>query len=238
MPFTKEQQHEHYLENKEKLNLARSERRKLARLRQKDQVGTTHLEKERLGQVETETRVSQPATKRKEVGTLLLKENQVDETVRPEPKIFVEPPVAKSWSDYYLVKKPTCPTCQQKEISATAYQFCSEELIAPREYQCLVKHFTIYQGKNFLRQHQELVTNNFVKLEVVTNQVEQIVQPNLAEKNEVGTAQLAQEKIIREDERFITYARRLWDKKYQKYVYYSCADSCWNGKYCSNCGND
>jgi len=79
MPFTKEQQHEHYLKNKEKLNLARSERRKLARLRQ----------------VETETRVSQPATKRKEVETLLLKENQVDEIVRPEPKIFVEPVTSK-----------------------------------------------------------------------------------------------------------------------------------------------
>jgi len=72
-----------------------------------------------------------------------------------------------------------------------------------------VKHFTIYQGKNFLRQHQELVTNNFVKLEVVANQVEQIVQPSLAEKNAVETAPLAPEEIIREDERFITYAKRL-----------------------------
>jgi hypothetical protein len=36
-----------------------------------------------------------------------------------------------------------------------------------------------------------------------------LVQPSLPEKNEVGTAQLTQEKIIREDERFITYARRL-----------------------------
>jgi len=95
MPFTKEQQHEHYLKNKEKLNLARSERRKLARLRQKDQVGTTHLEKERLGQVETEIEVSQPDTKRKEVETLPLKENQVDEIVRPEPKIFVKPQLPK-----------------------------------------------------------------------------------------------------------------------------------------------
>ena len=36
-------------------------------------------------------------------------------------------------------------------------------------------------------------------------EVEQIVQPNI----QVETSQLTPEKIIREDERFITYARRL-----------------------------
>jgi len=211
MPFTKEQYQEYYQKIKEERNKKRREEY----LTHKSKVD----EKEEAVKVDENSLV------------------QVDEIVRPEPKIFVEPPVAKLWSDYYLVKKPTCPTCQQKGISTTAYQFCLEELIAPREYQCLVKHFTIYQGKNFLRQHQELVTNNFVKLEVVANQVEQIVQPSLAEKNAVETAPLAPEEIIREDERFITYAKRLWDKKHQKYVYYSCADSCWNRKYCSNCSD-
>jgi hypothetical protein len=81
-----------------------------------------------------------------------------------------------------------------------------------------VKHFAVYQGKNFLRQQKELVANtiannkaadNFVQPEVVANQAGQIAQPSIPEKNEVETAQLAPEKIIREDERFITYARRL-----------------------------
>ena len=84
-------------------------------------------------------------------------EKQTKQSLTENVKLFnsetfsVKPQSPKLWSDYYLVKKPTCPTCQQKGISATAYQFCSEELIAPREYRCVVKHFTVYQGKNFLR---------------------------------------------------------------------------------------
>jgi len=40
-------------------------------------------------------------------------------------------------------------------------------------------------------------------------QAEQIVQPSSPEKNEVETSPLTPEKIIRENERFITYAGRL-----------------------------
>lgn len=27
----------------------------------------------------------------------------------------------------------------------------------------------------------------------------------------------------------------MWDKRYTKFIFYSCPDSCWNGKYCNNC---
>lgn len=27
----------------------------------------------------------------------------------------------------------------------------------------------------------------------------------------------------------------MWDRHYKKFIFYSCADSCWNGKYCNNC---
>ena len=79
----------------------------------------------------------------------------------------------------------------------------------------------------------ETTKNNLSRVETLPakkNQVDETVRP---EPKKVETPLLTKEKIIREDERFITYA-----KKYEKYVYYSCADSCWNGKYCSNCSDD
>lgn len=27
----------------------------------------------------------------------------------------------------------------------------------------------------------------------------------------------------------------MWDRRYKKFIFYSCTDSCWTGKYCNNC---
>ena len=29
----------------------------------------------------------------------------------------------------------------------------------------------------------------------------------------------------------------MWDRRYKKFVFYACADPCWNGKYCNNCSS-
>ena len=77
---------------------------------------------------------------------------------------------------------------------------------------------------------------NRVKL---VNSEKEISQVNSSGKElnnrEPKTELVSPEKIIREDERFITFQTRFWDKQHQKFIYHSCADSCWRGKYCNNC---
>lgn len=115
MSFTKEQYQEYYQKIKEERNKKRREEY----LAQKAKVD----EKEKVSKVDENS------------------PSRVDEIVRPATKENIklfnsgkfQP--AKLWSDYYLVKKPTCSSCKQKGIGDDTYRFCSEKLMAPHEYQ-------------------------------------------------------------------------------------------------------
>ena len=68
--------------------------------------------------------------------------------IQPEKVVDqVKMSTTKLWSDYYSAKKPSCLGCQRTGIKEAEYSFCSENLLALHNYVCVVKHWTIYQGK-------------------------------------------------------------------------------------------
>jgi len=77
-----------------------------------------------------------------------VEQSQVEQllTKNVQPKEIVVDQPAKLWKDYYDCLKPYCQSCQQLGIKDSEYAFCSQKQLSTRNYQCLVKHWTIYQS--------------------------------------------------------------------------------------------
>lgn len=90
------------------------------------------------------------------------------------------------------------------------------------------------------------------KLEVVKS-CQEIIQPELVVKKEslqpYSDSSDLKAKLVRLQSEVDNCQKRhtipkeaefinlMWDKRYKKLVFYNCAGSCWNGKYCNNCSS-